>query len=112
MQQTFFGFVTSDLRFWAASVAAILRSLAVPFAVMTLAFGYAFGPAAAWSVAVALLFFAAIDWCCLIARMARRVALGLEEPNALLDRSMTANAAYLYRAYYCGPMPDLNVVRS
>lgn len=112
MRQTFFGYVTSDLRFWAASVVAILRSLAVPFAAMGLTFGYVFGPEATLTVAAALLAFTAVDWCCLVARMARRIALGLEEPNAFLDRSVTENAAYIHRAYYVGPMPDLATARS
>ena len=112
MRQTFFGFVTSDLRFWAASLGAILRSLAVPAAGLGLSFGAAFGPEAVMSVVLALLLFAFADWCALVVRMARRVALGLEAPDDLLDRSVAENAAYLYRAYYVGPMPDLGAVRS
>ena len=111
MQQTFLGFVTTDLRFWASSTLAIGRSIAVPFAgIVTLA-AWAAGQPGVVSVIGAALVFTLLDWCLLVVRMARRVALGLEEPNALLDRSLLGNAAYLHRAYYAGPMPNVSAVR-
>lgn len=111
MQQTFLGYVTSDLRFWLSSVAAILRSVLVPLAALSVLAGVVSGPAgAAWVFAAAALFVAG-DWALLIVRMARRIALRLEEPDAFLDRSVLGNAAYLHRAYYAGPMPDLRPAR-
>ena len=112
MQQTFLGYVTGDLRFWMASVAAILRSVLVPLAVLSVAAAFVSGPAGtAWVFAAAALFTAG-DWVLLIVRMARRIALRLEDPNAFLDRTVPGNAAYLHRAYYAGPMPDLRPARS
>ena len=112
MQQTFLGYVTTDLRFWAASVGAISRSIVLPYALMAAAFAVAFGPWAAVSVTGAALVFTLLDWCALVVRMARRVALGLEDANGFLDRSVLGNAAYLHRAYLTGPMPSLDAVRS
>ena len=111
MQQTFLGFVTTDLRFWAASIGAILFSILLPILACAVAFGYLFGQAAAFYALGAALVFALLDWCVLVVRMARRVALGLEDPNAFLDRSVVGNAAYLHRAYYVGPMPSLETAR-
>ena len=111
MQQTFLGFVTSDTRFWVASTTAIFRSLLVPLALMSVAFGAAFGPNAAGLVFLSAVIFAAFDWLFLIVRMARRIALGLEAPNDLLDRTVLGNASYLYRAYYAGPMPRVETAR-
>ena len=111
MQQTFLGFVTSDLRFWASSVAAILRSVLIPLAAVSVVAGLVSGPAgAAWVFAGAALF-TACDWAVLIVRMARRIALRLEDPDALLDRTVLANAGYLHRAYYAGRMPTLRPAR-
>ena len=111
MQQTFLGYVTTDLRFWLSSVAAILRSIAVPFALVGAAFWYGFGEGALVATFGAALVFTLVDWCLLVVRMARRVALGLETPNDFLDRSVLGNARYLHRSYYVGPMPSLDTVR-
>ena len=107
MQQTFLGYVTTDLRFWVSSVTAILRSILVPLAAVSVVAGLVGGPVGtAWVFAAAALF-AGCDWAVLIVRMARRIALRLEDPCALLDRSVLGNAGHLHRAYYAGPMPDL-----
>ena len=111
MQQTFLGYVTTDLRFWASSIVAIGRSILVPLAGASVLFGLAGGPVAVAYAFAAALAFALADWCVLVVRMARRVALGLEAPNDLLDRSVLGNAAYLHQAYYAGPMPRLDAVR-
>lgn len=111
MQQTFLGYVTTDLKFWAASTGAITFSLLVPIAALGVLFAWAFGPMAALYVLGAALGFALLDWCTLVVRMARRVALGLEDPNAFLDRSVVGNAMHLHRSYYVGPMPSLETVR-
>ena len=102
MEQTFLNFVLTDLRFWASSASAILRSLLVPMIVVVGGFGLALGTEAAVAALLAGFVWAVADWALLVVRMARRIALGQENPNALLDRSVAANAAYLHRAYYAG----------
>lgn len=102
MEQTFLNFVLTDSRFWASSAAAILRSLLVPFALIVGGLHALLGAEAAVIGALAGTIWAVLEYLLLVMRMARRIALGLEDPNGLLDRSVAANAAYLHRAYYTG----------
>ena len=111
MEQTFINYVATDLRFWAASLTAILRSILVPFVLLGGAAAWSLGLGGLIALASAALAFAFADWCLLIVRMARRIALGIEDPNALLDRSVLGNAGYLHRAYYAGAMPTLRPAR-
>ena len=102
MQQTFLGYVATDLRFWASSMLAILRSVALPATLVIGSFGLILGQdATLWTLA-ALLAFMLMDWAALVVRMARRIALGLEDTEALLDRTVLGNAAHLHEAYYSG----------
>ena len=100
MEQTFLHFVLTDLRFWASSATAILRSMLMPVLVVVGGLWLAGGSAAALYGALAATLWLLIDWAALVVRMARRIALGEEDPNGLLDRSVAANATYLHRAYY------------
>lgn len=100
MEQTFLNFVLTDLRFWASSAAAILRSLLVPTLLVTGGLFAAIGTEAVAYGLFAAAIWAFVDWTLLVVRMARRIALGREDPNGLLDRTVAANAAYLHRAYY------------
>ena len=102
MEQTFLHFVLTDLRFWASSAAAILRSLIVPTLFVAAGLAVTLGAEAACYGLIAATVWAVIDWALLVVRMARRIALGEEDPNGLLDRSVAANAAYLHRSYYAG----------
>ena len=102
MEQTFLNFVLTDLRFWASSATAIFRSLLLPGLLVVGSFAAILGTEAAASAALAAVLWAVVDWALLVVRMARRIALGEEDPNGLLDRTVAANAAYLHRAYYAG----------
>ena len=111
MQQTFLNYAATDLRFWSSSMLAIARSVLPPFAVLFAVAATTCGQAAALCVVIGTVLFALLDWCALVVRMARRIALGIETPNDLLDRGVVANAGYLHRAYYAGPMPTLRPAR-
>ena len=100
MEQTFLNFVLTDLRFWASSAVAILRSLLVPTLLVTVGLYAVVGAEATAYGLVAAALWAFVDWALLVVRMARRIALGEEDPNGFLDRTVAANAAYLHRAYY------------
>ena len=102
MEQTFLHFVLTDLRFWASSASAILRSLLLPTVGILGGLALVGGGEAAGLGLVAAMLWAMVEWGVLILRMARRIALGEEDPNGLLDRSVVANAAYLHRSYYAG----------
>ncbi|MBB4658830.1 hypothetical protein [Parvularcula dongshanensis] len=107
MEQTFISYVTTDTRFWLASNLAILRSLAIPAAFAGGGFFFVAGQAAVLPFALGLFLWLLLDWAFLVVRMARRIALGAEEPNDLLDRTVLGNARHLYTAYFKGPMPRL-----
>jgi hypothetical protein len=100
VEQTFLSYVTTDTRFWVASTMASARSMLVPATLASAGVSLAVAPEAAFLVFAALVFFVACDWVLLVVRMARRIALRLEDPNALLERSVLGNAAYLHHAYY------------
>jgi hypothetical protein len=107
MEQTFLHYVLTDMRFWLSSLIAILRSLFIPVLLVTVSFGLTLGSDAAIVVLFAAAVWSLFDWFLLIVRMARRIALGIEDTEALLMRSVIGNAQHLYRRYYLDPMPDL-----
>lgn len=107
MEQTFLHYVLTDMRFWLSSLIAIFRSLLIPVVLVTASFGLALGAEASFAVLFAAAVWSLVDWFLLILRMARRIALGLEDTEQLLTRSVLANAQHLYRRYYLDPMPDL-----
>ncbi len=107
MQQTFLNFVMTDLRFAMSSNMAVMRSLALPASLVAFGFWFVGGWESVLVVLFAAMVWSLFDWAFLVVRMARRIALGTEDPNALLDRSVFGNASHLYRSYYVSAFPSL-----
>ena len=105
MQQTFMRFVATDLPFWLSSLLAVAWSMALPVGLTVGGFALAAGPRAAAMAAAAAGLWLLADRMLLMVRMAGRIALGREDANALLDRSVLGNAAYLHGAYFAASRP-------
>ena len=102
MEQTFLSYVTTDTRFWLSSNLALARSLAIPAALSGAGFYLVAGPAAVVPFVMALFLWFLCDWAFLVVRMARRIALGIEDTDGLLDRSVFGNAKHLHASYFVG----------
>lgn len=99
-EQTFLRYVLTDAGFIASGTLASARSLVAPATMVGVGVALVAAPPAGLFVLVAMALFVAVDWVLLVLRMARRIALGAEDPNDLLERGVLENASVIYETYY------------
>lgn len=101
MEQTFLQYVLTDARFSLASGVAIWRGLFLPMIFLSGGFAaIGVGTAGFLAMVLAGIVCSAFDWVSLVVRMARRIALGEENPTRMASLPVAAMSQYLRKAYF------------